>query len=178
VVGRAVGVMPTAARWNGTMVMPAVMGLTGDLLAVAGSSITDVWAAGTNGSIFHLATDGWQRQARDVTMNPLYGIWARTASDVWVVGQDVALHFDGTRWTPTTGTPDTSFSVWASGLDDAWAVGSPAMQRSPIARFDGLAWSSVPSPAPVTLNSVRGLSPREVWAAGNAGTVLRFQPNP
>jgi hypothetical protein len=168
---------PTALHWNGTDWQMVSGGLAGDLFAVAGSRDEAV-AVGQMGGVFRIGAGNmgvWQKVDVGSTMNPLYGVWARNATDVWVVGERVALHYDGSRWTTVPGAPDTTFSVWASGVDDAWAVGSPAPPRSPIARYDGVTWSAVASPAATTLNNVRGISPSQVWAVGNAGTVLRFQ---
>jgi hypothetical protein len=166
---------PTALHWNGTDWQMVSGGLAGDLFGVAGSR-DEVWAVGQMGGVFRITAGrpGWDKV--DVgTMNPLYGVWVRSATDVWATGERASFHYDGRTWSSVAGAPDTTFSVWASGVDDAWAVGSPAPPRSPIARYDGLAWSSVPSPVATTLNSVRGISPSQVWAVGNGGTVLRFQ---
>ena len=36
------------------------------------------------------------------TTNNLRGVWGTSASDVWVVGDQTILHYDGVSWSPVT----------------------------------------------------------------------------
>jgi hypothetical protein len=54
----------------------------------------------------------------------LNGVWARSASDVWIVGSGgFAAHYDGASWTAVaTGTKQALFSVWGTSDGAVWAT--------------------------------------------------------
>lgn len=108
---------PVVEHWDGgswhlTRLPKSPSGID-DLFAIGGSSATDVWAVGTDGSAQTLAYhfDGrvW---ARVPTPSPghgsayLYGVAASSADDAWAVGSShsaagyhpVTLHWNGSRW--------------------------------------------------------------------------------
>jgi photosystem II stability/assembly factor-like uncharacterized protein len=55
-----------------------------------------------------------------------------------------------------------------------WAVGS----NGTLLHWDGAgsAWSVVPSGTTRHLYSVWGSGPRDVWAVGDKGTILKYSP--
>jgi photosystem II stability/assembly factor-like uncharacterized protein len=167
----------TVLRWDGMAWQQAATGVSGDLLAVAGVAGGELWVVGTEGAVFrYTPAGGWRRQLHALTQNHLYAVWALSGRDVWAVGERAALHYDGTGWSNShaLGTPESSYGVWGSGSDDVWAVGGGAFS---IARWNGGEWTKVASPSTTTtLQRVRGLSAREVWAVGNDGLILRFVP--
>lgn len=67
-------------------------------LAIQCFGPNDFWTAGDYGRVRHFDATGWTQMA--VTNNkyplvaPMYGMWAKNPNDFWIVGQDVALHFD------------------------------------------------------------------------------------
>ena len=90
-------------------------------------------------------------------------------SEAWAVAlttssrQAVILHFLDGRWTEAwTGDGSTHLSsIWMASATEGWAVGSTAVH------FDGQGWTewTLP-PMEVSLNTVRGSGPGDVWAAG------------
>ncbi|HJQ73283.1 MAG TPA: hypothetical protein VJ814_00235 [Gaiellaceae bacterium] len=121
----------------------------------------------------------------------LTGVTA-AAGDVWAVGRyslnkkqlPLFERWDGARWrvVPSPGTTGSrerrdAFSAGALASDDVWAVGTDASGTGTqplVERWDGSAWSVVPTPPTSTddsLASVAVLSPSDVWAVGT-----RFQP--
>lgn len=61
-----------------------------------GTSTDDTWAAGEYGRLRHWDGKTWT-QARLMTatlpvVDPFYGIWGSTARDLWIVGENIALH--------------------------------------------------------------------------------------
>ena len=56
----------------------------------------------------------------------LNGVWARSATDVWIVGSSgYAARWNGTAWNRiTTGTKQTLFAVWGSDEGVVWATSS------------------------------------------------------
>lgn len=70
---------------------------------------------------------------------------------------------DGWCW--SSPLPQSSFpsDVWGTSANDIWVVGS----SGPILRWDGSAWSTVPSPDDrAFLDAVWGSGPNDVWAVG------------
>src|SRR5262249_504809 len=68
------------------------------------------------------------------TTNELRGVWARTSTDGWAVGDaGTALRWNGTDWVPQPAIgAGTLRAVWGSAVDDVYAVGDGGA----IYRFD------------------------------------------
>ena len=81
-------------------------GTTAILLSIWGSSASDVWAVGDNGTILHYNGTSWSSVAR-VTGEHLNGVWGTSSSNIWAVGLGgTILHYDGTIWSSVaSGTP-------------------------------------------------------------------------
>jgi hypothetical protein len=133
--------------------------------------------------------------------NELAGLAIAGPDDVWAVGRynsgrpptvtgrdTLALHWDGAAFSivptpnPTWAGADyfTLEDAVAVAPDDVWAVGSAqdfASLKSTtlVERWDGSAWTIVPSPNPAgpnwpnTLAAVDAASPTRVWAVGAVG---------
>lgn len=128
------------------------------------------------------------------TANFLLGVAALSASEAWAVGSfrnedsdyGLSMRWDGSSWTPhpmpsppsSTGFPAVSlYDARAFAPNNVWAVGSSrGVDSSAIEtlayRWDGHAWSIVPSPAGCcgaygsVLYCVDGASPDDFWAGG------------
>lgn len=91
-----------------------------------GSSASDIWAVGNEGSIDHFNGITWAPFTSPVG-ETLSGVWGNSASDVWAVGQgaDSIIHFDGSAWTtePVT-TAETLLDVWCANATNCWTVGT------------------------------------------------------
>jgi hypothetical protein len=68
-----------------------------------GSAPNDVWAAGDYGRVRHWNGTSWSPAAITVTdlpvIDPLHAVWGHGASDLWIVGDHIALHYDPTQKT-------------------------------------------------------------------------------
>lgn len=142
-----------------------------------GTSDTDVWAVGEQGAITHW--DGTRlTDSTSGTTATLYGVWAAAPNDVWAVGgtpeggtakpNDVLLHFDGTRWSPSP-LPKTLgrafFKVWGTSSSNLYVVG----ELGTIWHRVGTAWSLEADSPPLAtgnLTTVNGCSASEVYAVG------------
>ena len=138
---------------------------------------------------------------RGIHENELAGLAVIAPDDIWAVGRynsgrpptatgrdTLALHWDGTAW---AGVP-TPNPTWSGAdfftLEDAdavssglvWSVGyaedfASLKSTTLIERWNGSAWSIVPSPnpggsnLPNTLFAVAVGAPNDVWAVGGAG---------
>ncbi len=125
-------------------------------------------------------------------VNVLSGIAAVSADDIWAVGtsadspfsrdvptigQTLALHWNGKRWsiarTPNTGSMRNVLSgVAAASAHDVWAVGYAfGVGKQPlIEHWNGKQWSIAPGAGAdySTLAAVAVASPNDVWAVGDS----------
>ncbi|MFO0577374.1 MAG: hypothetical protein U1A78_25490 [Polyangia bacterium] len=139
----------------------------------------DGWAVGFGPSFVRIESGGRVRVVRTALSEQqpfFYQVWGSGPGDVWAVGQNLIMHYDGTAWTQSaldTGGYLGLRGVWGSGAAsprDVWAVGTGGAIR----RFDGTTWQKVTSPATKDLNSVHGTSDKHAVAVGAGGTILRW----
>lgn len=167
------------------------------LNGVAAVSANDVWAVGyyypdAGGS--HLLIEHWDGTAWTISdaANPnstdsvLNGVSVAAANDVWAVGyyyadnigHTLTERWNGTQWS-IVASLDPAGSMWATLEGVAaipgggiWAVGYSSdgnLAYTLVERWDGTAWSIVPSPNPGTdvfLDGVAATGPDDAWAVG------------
>jgi hypothetical protein len=117
--------------------------------------------------------------------NLLAGVDARGTADVWAVGRadhssapftrPLVLRWNGTSWAPAS-TPALAADATLRGVDgnaanQVWAVGSVG-GATLTERWNGTAWSAVPSPNPAgatgaALDGVKTFSATSAWAVGS-----------
>ncbi len=139
--------------------------------AIWGSSASDVWVAGDNGSMAHWNGSAWTIVPAGTTAN-LRSLWGTSANNVWAVG-DTITHWDGSAWTDAIGGGVSLNDVWGSSADHVWAVGAAGN----VYRFDGSAWApeTLPPSAIGNFTAVWGNSGTDVWVFGSsASDVLRY----
>jgi hypothetical protein len=107
---------------------------------------------------------GWTSTSVGVGFD-LYAVWGDSASDVWAVGQNGAVHFDGTTWTESSPSGLITYlgAVTGSGPDDVYVTEAGGS----VWHYDGTAWST--SPLGYSELGVPGLfeaSPSSFWIAG------------
>jgi len=110
------------------------------------------------------------------TNSSLGGVWGTSSSDVWAVGSETILHFNGATWSSVTGGATwILFKVWGSSPSDVWAVGQSYTTGNPtFLHYDGMNWSAVPSPSIYQLAGIWGSSASDVWAVGVGGTIIHY----
>ena len=108
----------------------------------------------------------------------LTSVWGSSASDVWAVGYETILHYDGKSWSNVSssliGTGAYLWGVWGTSPSNVWAVGYVNYAAPTILHYNGTSWSSVPSGTTNLLLHVWGSSPSDVWAVGNGGTIVHY----
>jgi hypothetical protein len=143
-----------AYHWNGSTLTPfPIPGATiiSTLLAVSGSSSSDVWAAGSGG-ILHWNGSAWAQSSTSTASD----IWAVAPNDVWAAsGSTDALHFNGTTWTGTPLTDFGLFTIWGDGTQ-AYAGG----EGEALFHFTAGSWTTL---------QVRGGSSRGFIDIGGLG---------
>ena len=93
----------------------------------------------------------------------LYGVEAIASDDVWAVGENGAMHWDGNGWRVVPGPLSGLRDVVALSSNDVWVVGVSGMQH-----WDGNSWLSYAIPVQGSLYGVDALGPSDVWAVGYA----------
>jgi hypothetical protein len=209
---------PLAAHWDGTswsiVPTPATTGGSKSILfGVADLGGGNAWAVGRSEANRALA-EHWNGSAWTIIPTPdpaapagstftgstLTAVSARSASDIWAVGNfttlkgtnvstfTLTMHWNGSAWTilpspnpavPTpTGADQSLNGVVEIAPNDVWAVGGTTdltgfQPARPIAmHWNGTAWSltSLSNLGNGGLTSVTASSPTSVWAAGTVGT--------
>lgn len=142
-------------------------------------SASNVFAVGSDGTIWHRNGSAWSVMPSGTTKN-LLGVWAANASDVWAVGvAGTILRYNGTAWSTVSGGPTSDIdAVWGSSSTDVWLVGSGL-----VTHWNGTAFS--PKGFSGTFLSVSGTGPADVWATGEntylrhyAGNWTTVRPDP
>lgn len=137
----------------------------------------EAWAAGfdlTNfkSRLLHRPSAGKPFAAVDSPgAGALHALWGAGASDLWAAGLGTLLHWDGARWTATSGLDPKAelHALWGSSPTDVYAA-----QRGGALHYDGTSWKQVLSPAPGENRLFRaawGSGPRNLWLAGEAGAL-------
>ena len=156
------------------------------LVAVVGLLVPSTTASAGAGCTFRLVN---HPEVGHPPFDQLYGIDARSATDVWVVGSSGAaakplvLHRDGPVWSivPSVAKGSTAelYDITEINLGNAWAVGyylppGGSHTRTLIEHWNGTRWSVVPSPNPISgadnfLKGVDAVSANDIWAVGSNG---------
>jgi photosystem II stability/assembly factor-like uncharacterized protein len=118
-------------------------GTTAQLQGVWGSSPSDVFLVGSQGTILHYNGDKWSPMNSGTTEH-LTAVCGRSADDVYAVGtHGIFLHYDGSRWT-TMPPPGT----WA--LYDVWTAPDCAVYATGVLgawMFSGQSWVDLGGPS-------------------------------
>ena len=168
-----------------------VVGATGqgDLVGVAASSASNVWAAGTGAPGYWTMFDHWNGSHWKQLLSPnvfagiLNGVAIAPHGTAWAVGHvggaPLIMHWNGSVWrrmrSPHPPGSAILRGVTATSGSSAWAVGAYGSGQTLILRWNGHAWGRVPSPNP----TVGGTSsdhlaavatyPGGAWAVGYTG---------
>ncbi len=159
--------IPSTPAWT-----PMPSGTTMFLNAVWGSSGTDAFVVGDNGTILHYNGSSWASMLK-VTTKLLNGVWGSGGSDVFAVGNNgIIAHYNGSTWTVmSSSTGEPLNAVWGSSSTDVFAVGG----MGAIAHYNGTLWSNMTSGVTTApLNGVWGFSGTDVFAVGGTGIILHY----
>jgi hypothetical protein len=181
-------VTPTSLHWNGSawssVPTPAPTAGTGSwyLQSIAASSSTDAWAVGQDVvsprqklSLY----EHWNGAAWSVVSGPnegpLTSVLDFGPTDAWALAEFATLHWNGTAWSVVSnGLALGGSAVSADSPTDFWVI----YRNDQVTHYNGTSWTvSTVSPAsqPV-IESVKALSPTDVWIAGatTLGTAATF----
>ncbi len=126
--GTIIKVSPSAGGFTST---PQTSTVTTHLTSVAGSSDTDIWAAGEGGVIVH-STDGvtWSKVTSPVT-DRIVSLWVEPGSttNAWATTFSSTIHWDGTQWLPKPITDTQNRVITGSRTELLTANGEGGIQR-------------------------------------------------
>ncbi len=148
-----------------------VSGTSENFADIWGSSGSDIFAVGTNGTILHYNGISWSSMDNPVTER-LSGVWGSSGSDVLASGSyGIILHYNGTSWSSMDSTTTLwLFDIWGSSGSDVLAVGEQGI----IFHYNGTNWSSMDSPTMEWLARMWGSSGSDVFAVGRGGTIIHY----
>ncbi|MFJ8595222.1 hypothetical protein [Streptomyces sp. NPDC093598] len=179
-VGREAPGFPLVLRWDGTawhrQSLPGI-GWQGELLSVAATSPTAVWAVGRDsaGGTRLLRFDGsWHesRAPRGVVLTQVVA----GGGETWLIGSrdgvQVLLRRDGHGWRDVPVPPGSVYGLHIRAADDVWAAGGTDAGAA-VSHWDGQAWQQtiVHGFPRAAVGSVLAVSPTEVWAGGTSGFI-------
>jgi hypothetical protein len=162
-------------HYNGTGWSTQASGLDlGGLYGVAGTSSTNVFAVGWDGSagvILRYNGSSWSPMTHGATVT-LDGVWAAAPNDVFVVGDGgTILHYNGTSWsTMTSGTTVNLNDVWGTSSNNVIAVG----ENGTTLHYNGSSWQPKDSGTSNVLLGMWGTSSTDAYAVGGVATFIRF----
>lgn len=180
-VGREAPGFPLMLRWDGTAWQrQSLSGVRwqGELLSVAGTSPSAVWAVGRDaaGGAHLLRYDGkaWSesRAPRGVVLTKVVS----GGGETWLIGArdgaQVLLRRDGNGWQDMPAPPGAVYGMHILASDDVWAAGD-THSGAAVSHWDGQEWKQtiVDGFPRSAVGSVLAVSPTEVWAGGTAGFV-------
>ncbi|MGE0871140.1 MAG: WD40/YVTN/BNR-like repeat-containing protein [Kofleriaceae bacterium] len=188
VVGSLSDSSAKAAHFDGSVWTPVAFGDIYDLrwrfLSVSATAANAVWAVGSdgnNGSISDTtgplvaSYDGidWTLHKNLPTSKYLRSVWARTANDVWAVGDDgVIVHYDGQSWTVSpSGVTHQLLAVTGVG-STVWAAGAGGVLLKRV----GSSWVPQQTGTTRTIRTLWASSTSNIWAGGDDGLLLHYVP--
>jgi hypothetical protein len=140
----------------------------GPLLGLASNDLYLVRDPNAGSPLAHFDGTQWS-VGRSLTLNPLYGVWASSLSDAWVVGGgQAAMHWDGQAWSGYAGdnTLQDFTHVWGSGPGDVFIGGNGGY----LAHLDGGATTVITYGdfGGSDIDDLGGSTPGQVWLTNGA----------
>lgn len=86
------------------------------------------WVSEPGTSTLH-RFDGQRWAAHPSPLRSPRGLWAASASDVWLAGDDGAAHYDGHAWRKIVGPEGPLSEVFGRDGDDVWLAGETGVWR-------------------------------------------------
>ncbi|MCG3173991.1 MAG: hypothetical protein GMKNLPBB_02208 [Myxococcota bacterium] len=160
------------ALWNGNSWERVNLPATGRLNAIWGANADDIWAVGENGFMVHYDGLRWNFVTPPIRED-MKAITGTASNNIYAVSEKGSvLHYDGAAWKviPSTGTSGWN-ALAIAGANDVWTAGPyGAMARGGLGGLRQFHVSATPN----SLRGVWAVTPNEVIAVGDRGTILRW----
>ncbi|MFI0822731.1 hypothetical protein ACH4TX_45070 [Streptomyces sp. NPDC021098] len=180
-VGREAPGYPLVLRWDGTawqrQSLPGI-GWQGELLSIAATSPTTVWAVGRDaaGRTHLLRFDGIAWSESPPPSGVALTRVVAGGGETWLIGSrdgaQALLRWDGSGWRDVPVPPGSVYGLHILATDDVWAAGATDSGAA-VSHWNGQAWQQtlVDGAPRSAVGSVLAVSPTEVWAGGTAGFI-------
>lgn len=141
-------------------------------------ALNDVWAdpsgiafaVGDEGVILRFDGEKWSTSPRFDGRDRLFAVWGSSPTDVWAVGDEAIVHFDGSEWVKVLTTESFHTDVWGSGPEDVYVVGYYASYH-----FDGESWSEIAmGGGGESARAIWGSASDDIFVVGDTGLILHF----
>ena len=131
-------------------------------------------APGPPGTILRFDGATWTPLATGSSAQ-LHTVWGSAPDDVWAAGASGTLvHYDGSAWTPAaSGVTGAIRRLWGNDAATIYAVADGPSSGGTILRYDGAQWGVVHS-TDRPLRAIHGRTADDVFAAGDVGTIVRW----
>jgi hypothetical protein len=113
--------------------------------------------------------DGWCWVLPLPQGNELSAVWAGAPNDVWAVGMNVIMHYDGSNWTTYPMSYGLPQQLIVRSSTDIWVSTSKGVER-----FDGSTWATIiPRLASSSFLRIDSVG-TEIWAHSSNGQIRRW----
>jgi hypothetical protein len=161
-------------HYNGNNWSEKQFGINKDLYAIWGNSRNNLFAVGTNGTIFKYDGFDWKDTENKITKS-LFSIWGSDEKNIFAVGgfafnqqsNSVMLHYDGNNWNDISDGENILYSIWGTDKNNIYAVGA----NGTIKHYNNNKWSNINSGTGENINGIWGNN--NLFAVGNNGLILR-----
>lgn len=119
----------------------------------------------------------WRLLATD---EPLVDIWGVSPTAVYALGGRSLLFYNGSNWTALPDPPSSGRAIWGTRPENLFIIAEggswPSRGHADVYMYDGVSWKPVlERPFPLArLRDIWGSSNLDVFAVGDAGTILHY----
>ena len=169
-LGWAVGDAGTVLQYDGANWHKVSISTTDDLIDVFMLTPTNGYIVGrgqSGGQIFHYNGTSWPLEYS--APSELTRLNASSATNVWSVGLNISVHWDGAQWTVVPLPVQRQlFAVQVLADNDVWATGQyePVSNSGLILHYTNGQWTQVFSPSPQSLFDCFFTAPNDGWTVG------------
>jgi hypothetical protein len=169
----AVGDSGTALHWDGSAWSPTATNLPSDFFfgvpdvwSVSGVAANDLWALAGNSRL--IRWNGSQWSSAISAPRVAYGLWHRSANELWLAGSGLYRYSSG-AFAPVVAGTGPATQLWSPGTSDVWALTDQVLRRDASGRWNPV---SVPTSAPI--QSLWASSSSDVWIFTQSGQYFRY----
>jgi Big-like domain-containing protein len=163
---------------TGVATIDSIAGTFNGLIALWGSSASDVFAVGWRGWVLHFDGTSWSgQQVPEGGGYPLGSLWGSGPNDVFAATRsNTVYHYDGSTWSTTpvlTANANTAF--WAMTGTGPTNVLVGDANSGNLYRWDGTTWAwgdSIPDPSGVI--GLWARTPTDIWVGGGSGGIFHL----
>jgi photosystem II stability/assembly factor-like uncharacterized protein len=148
------------------------------------------WAVGDKGTIICYDGNSWSEpvESDPETSAHLYAVVAFNENDVWALGDEVRVHFDGTKWTTYTKADDPNLKHVVRGATVVPSKSGAVKESNPYLgwactadgkyyRYKDSEWEYVDVSGQPKNYAVAANSDGEIWSVGDKAKIHSWTPD-